>query len=66
MSLALHNFHDLKHFALLDTKPTFNAFRDEGSMHLHPKIMFILGYKCIDFSLYTNFPNLMSYLWSLG
>jgi len=31
-----------------------------------PKIMFILGYKCIDFSLYTNFSNLMFYLLSLG
>jgi len=31
-----------------------------------PKIMFILGYKCVDFSLYTNFPNLMPYILSLG
>jgi len=41
-----------KLFALL-------AFQDEGCMLLHPKIMFILGYKCIDFSLYTTFPNLI-------
>jgi len=38
-------FHDSKPFA--------------GCMHLHPKIMFILGYECIDFSLYTTFPNLI-------
>ena len=31
-----------------------------------PKIMFILGYKYVDFSLYTNFPNLMSYTLSLA
>jgi len=40
------------HLALL-------AFQDEGCMHLHPKNHV---HKYIDFSVYTNFPNLMSYL----
>ena len=37
MSRALHNFHDSKSFALLDTNPTFTAFQDEGCMPLHSK-----------------------------
>ena len=35
MSWALHSFHDSKPFALIDTKPTFNAFQDEICTPLH-------------------------------
>jgi len=37
-------------------------FKMEVACICIPKIVFILSYKCIDCSLYTNFPNLMSYL----
>ena len=33
--VTITQFHDLKPFALLDTKPTFIAFQDEGCMPLH-------------------------------
>ena len=50
--------------ALLHTKPAFIAFQDKSCMHLHPKNH--VHVKCIYFSVYTNFPNLMSNLVSLG
>ena len=56
MSGTLYNF-PLR--CILHTKPTFTIFQDKGYMHLHPKNHV---HKCIDFSMYTNFPNLMSYL----
>jgi len=48
------NFHCI---ALLHTKPAFIAFQDKGCMHLHPKSHGHI--KCIDFSLYANFPKLI-------
>jgi len=47
--------------ALVHTRPTFTTFQDKGCMHLHPKNH--VHIKCIDFSLYTNFPksNVLSF-----
>ena len=50
--------------ALLHTKPAFTTFQDKSCMHLNPKNH--VHVKCIDFSVYTNFPYLMSNLLSLG
>jgi len=57
------NVMSITQFSLFKTFYILLHFKMKVACICIPKIM--LGYKCIDFSLYTQFPNLMSYILSL-
>ena len=62
--MSYHIFKKIvnKHYTifLVQNHFAFATFQDKGCMHLHPKNHV---HKCIDFSLYTNLPNLIFWVW---